>query len=342
MTEGLVKFNAAKQALAEAHRIDEAKDIRDKHVAIKAYARQAKDKDLLRHATGIIKRAERRTGELLKEMAERGERDAGQGGDRKSRLHGETVIDEKPMTLADMGISKIQSHRWQALAEQPEDEFEAAVAQAEKEAVASVERTAAERAAEKKARRDAREIELAAKQASFPDKRYGVILADPPWAFKTRSERGMDRSADNHYPTVDLEGIKALDVASIAAPDCALFLWATAPMLPHALEVMAAWGFEYKSHIVWAKLKSGTGYWFMSQHELLLVGTRGRIPAPTPGTQWKSVFHAAATEHSAKPDQQYRLIETYYPNLPKIELNARGKPMDGWDAWGNEAEEAAA
>jgi N6-adenosine-specific RNA methylase IME4 len=191
-------------------------------------------------------------------------------------------------------------------------------------------------------RRAARETELAAKQTALPDKRYGVIVADPEWRFEPYSrETGMDRAADNHYPTSPAEVIADRDVASIAADDCVLFLWATVPMLPAALEVMNAWGFRYCSHAMWDKIHIGTGYWFRNRHELLLVGTRGDIPAPAMGTQFPSVIAIARKEHSEKPEQFLELIEQYFPTLPKIELNRRGAARAGWDAWGNEALEAA-
>ena len=89
-----------------------------------------------------------------------------------------------------------------------------------------------------------------------------MIYADPPWLFEVYSrDTGLDRDASNYYPVMTLEQIKALDIASFAAPDCVLFLWATAPMLPEALEVMAAWRFEYRTNFVWAKDRAGTGYW---------------------------------------------------------------------------------
>jgi N6-adenosine-specific RNA methylase IME4 len=195
----------------------------------------------------------------------------------------------------------------------------------------------------KKAQRTDREVELAAKQRALPERRYGVILADPEWQFEPYSrETGMDRSADNHYPTSPTDGIAARNVHSIAADDCVLFLWATAPMLCDALVVMKAWGFEYKTHVVWAKRREGdgrgTGYWFLGEHELLLVGTKGSPPAPAPGTQWGSVIQAPVGRHSEKPEKFITLIETLFPNLPKIELNRRGPQRPGWDAWGNEAE----
>src|SRR5262249_51988152 len=129
-----------------------------------------------------------------------------------------------------------------------------------------------------------REMELGMEQHALPTKKYGVIVADPEWRFEPWSrETGMDRSADNHYPTSCTEVIAARDVASIPADDCVLFLWATAPMVPHALLVMKAWGFEYRSQQIWRKDKLGTGYWFRNLHEHLLVGVKGNIPAPAPG-----------------------------------------------------------
>lgn len=177
---------------------------------------------------------------------------------------------------------------------------------------------------------------LAAAQAlGVTGKLYGVIYADPPWRFEPRSrETGMDRAADNHYPTMTLDAIKALPVP--AADDSVLFLWATAPMLPQALEVMVAWGFAYKSSAVWLKTRPGTGYWFRNRHEILLVGTRGDIPAPAPGEQPESVIEKAQGGHSAKPAVFADMIERLYPTMPKLELFAR-QARPGWDAHGNEA-----
>jgi N6-adenosine-specific RNA methylase IME4 len=171
----------------------------------------------------------------------------------------------------------------------------------------------------------------------LPQKKFGVILADPEWSFETFDpDTGADRSASNHYPTSSLEVIKARPVLDIAADDCVLFLWATVPMLPQALEVMAGWGFAYRSSAVWVKPNAGTGYWFRNRHELLLVGARGNIPCPAQGEQWASVIEAPTGRHSEKPDAVYELIEAYFPTLPKIELNAR-TARPGWDRWGNES-----
>lgn len=191
----------------------------------------------------------------------------------------------------------------------------------------------------KKAQRANRERQLATRTIAASDalntKTYGVILCDCPWRFEPYSrETGMDRAADNHYPTMQTEAIKAMRVP--AARDCVLFMWATMPMLPQALEVMAAWGFEYKSHCVWGKDKIGSGYWFREQHELLLVGTRGDVPAPAPGEQYASLQMAPREAHSAKPAKFHQMIDTMYPNVPKLEMFARSLRV-GWQQWGNEA-----
>lgn len=204
-----------------------------------------------------------------------------------------------------------------------------------------------ERQETKKNARAVREEILGRQQQRLPDARFGVILADPEWRFEPRSRAsGLDRAADNHYPTSALDVIKSRDVASIAADDCVLFLWATAPMLPQALEVMAAWGFVYKTHRIWRKAENadaglvlGTGYWFRSAHELVLVGTRGAVPAPAMGTQYASIFDARPRKHSEKPDDIHEMIEALFPNLPKIELNARRR-REGWEPWGFEVPEA--
>jgi N6-adenosine-specific RNA methylase IME4 len=177
--------------------------------------------------------------------------------------------------------------------------------------------------------------------AALPQQKFGVILADPPWRFEPYSrETGMDRAADNHYPTLgDIPSMA--DVSQIAADNCVLFLWATVPILPHALLTMLAWGFEYRSHFIWAKDRIGTGYWNRNKHELLLLGVKGSVPAPAMGTQWESVIEAAVGRHSEKPEIFLELIERYFPTLPKIELNRRGPARPGWSAWGNEVEEIA-
>jgi N6-adenosine-specific RNA methylase IME4/ParB-like chromosome segregation protein Spo0J len=169
------------------------------------------------------------------------------------------------------------------------------------------------------------------------EKLYGVIYADPPWKYETFSENGMDRSADNHYPTMSMFDMLALDVPS--ADDCVMFMWATVPMLPEALDLLDTWGFEYKSHICWIKDRQGTGYWTRNKHELLLIATKGKVPAPAMGTQPPSVIELPLGKHSEKPAFFADMISTLYPTTPKLEMFARIGRV-GWDVIGNEAPDA--
>ena len=191
--------------------------------------------------------------------------------------------------------------------------------------------------------RSKREEELAGKieraAQSIGHQVYGVLYADPPWRLEPYSrETGLNRAVDNHYPTMERDALFDMEVMrSAPAKDCVLFCWATAPMLEDALQWMAAYGFAYRSHCVWVKDAIGTGYWFRNQHEMLLVGVRGEVPAPASGTQFPSVIRAPLGEHSAKPAAFAEMIEELFPSLPALELFARG-PRLGWDVWGNEAQ----
>ena len=190
----------------------------------------------------------------------------------------------------------------------------------------------------KKIARQEKEQELAERTITqtmnSEGKLYGVIYADPPWKFETRSENGMDRSADNHYPTMSMFDMLTLDVP--AADDCVMFMWATVPMMPEALDLLDSWGFEYKSHIVWIKDRIGTGYWTRNKHELLLIGTKGKVPAPAMGSQPPSVIELPLGKHSEKPELFVDMIMTLYPTTPKLEMFARIGRV-GWDVIGNEA-----
>lgn len=165
--------------------------------------------------------------------------------------------------------------------------------------------------------------------------RYGVIYADPPWQYETYSAAGKSRAPENHYPTMSLGQLCALTPP--AADDAVLFLWATAPLLEHALTLGKAWLFAYSTHFVWAKDKVGTGYWNRNKHELLLVFTKGQVPAPAQGTQPASVIEAPRGRHSEKPEIFAQMIAEMFPTTPRIELFAR-TTRPGWASWGDEVE----
>ncbi len=178
-------------------------------------------------------------------------------------------------------------------------------------------------------------------QATAPAKlsrAYPVYYADPPWRFGVRSEEtGREKSAENHYPTMTTNEICTLMAELVGGANPAvLFLWATNPMLPDALRVMEASGFAYVHHWIWDKEVAGTGYWGRDRHELLLIGRRGDIAAPLPGSQPETVHREKKGRHSAKPDFFAETIERLYPGVARLELFCR-TPRPGWDAWGYEA-----
>ncbi len=163
--------------------------------------------------------------------------------------------------------------------------------------------------------------------------RFPVIYADPPWRYDF--SKSPSRDIENQYPTMTLEEICNLDVASLAHDDSVLFLWATSPKQKEALQVIESWGFEYKTQAVWVKDKMGMGYYFRQQHELLLVATKGNLPTCGSSGRVSSVIHSPRGVHSSKPDIVYEIIEQMYPDYRKVELFARQK-TEGWVSWGNE------
>lgn len=186
--------------------------------------------------------------------------------------------------------------------------------------------------------------------------KYGVILADPPWSYAMRSEKGYEKSPEAHYETMPLDAIKALPVRDLAGGDCLLFLWSTWPHLMQAIEVMDAWGFTYKTGGAWFKKTThgkaafGTGYIFRSACEPFLVGTVG-----DPFTRSKSErniveadgpedipdrIDALRREHSRKPPEMRAIIERLCPHAFGCELFAR-EPWAGHDTWGNQADRFA-
>lgn len=168
---------------------------------------------------------------------------------------------------------------------------------------------------------------------------YGAILADPPWRFFNYSAKGEAKNPVAHYACMTGSELAALPVNHLAADDCALFMWATAPMLPDALALMATWGFTFKSMGAWAKQSStgkkwafGPGYVFRSALEPYIVGTRGKPKVLSHSV--RNLIVAPTREHSRKPDQAHLDVEALYAG-PRAELFGRSSRV-GWDVWGNE------
>ena len=178
-------------------------------------------------------------------------------------------------------------------------------------------------------------------------RKFGTILADPPWQFQNRTGKvAPEHKRLNRYGTMQLEEICALPVAEIAADPAHLYLWVPNALLPDGLKVLDAWGFRYVSNIVWHKVRKdggsdgrGVGFYFRNVTELLLFGVRGKNARTlAPGRSQVNMIQTRKREHSRKPDEQYTIIEECSWG-PRIELFSRGK-RKGWEAWGNQADDS--
>lgn len=344
----LVRYEAARQALAEAKTVDEVKGILDRTEAVRAYARQTKDRTMENDAKEIRWRAQRRLGEMIRA----GKADGSIPKGRPKKVESDSTF-PAVLTLEEIGVDPQLSSRAQKYAELDGNSFERLIARCRAYADEHDEAAPLDilRADEKQAKRDeaarqyaertalgcnVTDLEILAEQG----RRFGVIYADPPWEFRTWSGAGKDRSADNHYKTGGLESIKRLPLKALAADDCALLMWAVMPELPGAIEVIDAWGFEYKTvGFTWVKenrsgkgLFLGMGYWTRANAEVCLLATKGkpeRLARDVP-----QVLISPLMEHSRKPEEFHARIERLLPG-PYLEVYAR-RERPGWTTWGNE------
>jgi N6-adenosine-specific RNA methylase IME4 len=328
----LTHYDAMRQAIVQAHSIDEVKDIRDKAEALRQYARQSRCSiDDINRIAQIKLRAERRGGELLAEIPPA----QGKRTDLTSSIVEEVTRAE---AIEAAGLSVGAASRWQMLAELPEPVFDehinAVVSAGEELTTNYMQRKVQEfRRGEKRA--------AMAEPGAFPEGIFRVWYADPPWQM---NDNGVKTAQDNygvaerHYPTMSTPDIcaKGQEWAEHIAKDAVCFMWATVPMLPDGLVVMAAWGFVYKTHFVWDKHRHNWGHYSSVQHEVMLLGTRGSC-LPDIDEQIRSIQEFPRGEHSAKPEEFRQLIDTLYPYGPRVECFARGKLPEHWQGWGNQA-----
>ncbi len=176
-------------------------------------------------------------------------------------------------------------------------------------------------------------------------KKYRTVLADPPWQFQNRTGKmAPEHKRLNRYPTMSLEEIMALPVEEVLEETAHLYLWVPNALLADGMQVMRAWGFTYKTNLIWYKVRKdggpdrrGVGFYFRNVTEMILFGVRGKNARTLqPGRSQENIIVSRKREHSRKPDEQYQLIESCSPG-PYLEIFARG-PREGWDVWGNQAE----
>lgn len=177
----------------------------------------------------------------------------------------------------------------------------------------------------------------------LPEGPFGTILADPPWRFINRTGKvAPEHRRLNRYDTMTTAEISGLPVRDVAAPQSHLYLWVPNALLAEGLEVLRAWGFTYKSNIVWHKVRKdggsdgrGVGFYFRNVTELVLFGVRGSMRTLPPGRRQTNLISTRKREHSRKPDELYDVVESCSPG-PRLELFAR-YPREGWTSWGTEA-----
>jgi N6-adenosine-specific RNA methylase IME4 len=173
----------------------------------------------------------------------------------------------------------------------------------------------------------------------------GTVLADPPWQFLNRTGKvAPEHRRLNRYGTLTLKEIQEIPVQCAAASKSHLYLWVPNALLPEGLAVLDAWGFKYKSNLVWHKVRKdggpdgrGVGFYFRNTTELILFGVRGSLRTEAPGRRQVNIIRTQKREHSRKPDELYDIIEACSPG-PYLELFARGS-RPGWEQWGNQVEE---
>jgi N6-adenosine-specific RNA methylase IME4 len=322
------------EACVKSRTVSEAINFRDSAIGMEAYARAAKNLQMLADAWEIKVNATRRLGEMM----ENGKADRAPVGKPPNG------VSETPLpTLKQAGIDKNLAKRARKLYGFTKKRFALFVMDGRKAISDGVDRALRtidiieERSVRYRTKHKTEMVkELAAISGPFD-----TIYADPPWTFEVYSGKGKQRSAERYYDTMKLEEIKNLPVAKIAAKDCALFLWTVWPELPGALEVIEAWGFEYKTAaFVWVKqvseqnekLFTGMGYWTRANSEPCLLAIKGK-PLRL-NLDVHQIITAPVGKHSEKPEIARERIECLVGG-PYLELFGR-KKVEGWTVWGDE------
>jgi len=239
-------------------------------------------------------------------------------------------------SLRNMGITQKIGDQCQTLAEN-KDIIEQVKVEAEAEDDLPTRTEVLRRVAEKK-REESKNKEIPA----MPENKYQLIYADPPWMYDVDLSSGATRSPENNYPVMDLDALKNFGekVREISNKDCVLFMWITAPKLNWMNDVLEAWGFEYKTNLIWDKIKPNMGHYSSVRHEILVIAGKGNCSPTCDGKTIQSIDSVQSIEksarHSEKPQEFRKIIEKLYPTYKKIELFARGNAPKGWTFWGNE------
>lgn len=324
----LMALEKARKMIAEARTMGEVKDIRDQgHAAIR-YAKSRRDIGLetQNDAAEIVLLAERRLGGMLAGM------EKNKGTAVPTRSHDVT-------TLTDLGISKMQSHRWQLEANVSEEDFERFILESRESGKqltsGAVVKLGKQNSHRKQWATVAEPLEGTCRnllELIETGQKFSCIYADPPWAYDNQQTRA---ATDNHYSTMSVEAICAEPVRELIADNAHLHLWTTNAFGHDAMRVMEAWGFEYRSCFVWCKNQMGIGNYWRLAHEFLLLGIRGKATNFLANDQI-SWIATDRTKHSCKPREVRKRIEKVSPG-PYLEMYGR-EAIEGWTVYGDQVE----
>ena len=323
MTNALARLDKAVQMLAEAKSLDDVKHIMDIAEAARTYARAAKlGLEAYNHAAEVKARAERKAGEFLRQL------DGAQG--KRSDIT--SIQDEQKLAkkeiLEENNINQSAAYRWQQVAEMPEEVFEAHLEEMRGERPITTSGMIKEMLIEKNKNKP---------EPKIPTGKYRVFYADPPWKYTSGDQHGkeeQDTTLGTHYGSMSIPELCELPIHAMAQDNAVLFMWTTSPLLEECFDVINAWGFKYKTSIVWDKDAHNVGHYVSVRHEFLLICTRGSC-TPDSGKLLPSVVKVRRTEHSVKPEVFREMIDQMYTEGNRIELFAR-RPADGWQVWGND------
>jgi N6-adenosine-specific RNA methylase IME4 len=332
----LILLTQAEQALAKARTIDEVKVIGDKAHAAKVYAKKAGlSKSIIVHASAIKVQAERRLGQMLSSLPLATSPPGNQyTGKKMVQSHDATG----PIRLRDLGISKSDSSRAQAIASLPAPTFaryvNECVQSRQEPTTAGLLRLAKQQAVNDTILPESHSSDRFVRDLRTliaKGRRFSTCYVDPPWKYDNQGTRA---ATDNHYPTMTVEQIATEPVAQLTADNCHLHLWTTNGFLPAAFSVISAWGFEYKSCFLWVKPTLGIGNYWRVSHELLLFAVKGNAPFRDRGQ--RSWIELDRQGHSRKPEQIRSIIEKVSPGL-YLEMYGRVLPENpAWTVYGNQ------
>lgn len=345
----LVLLSRASDCLQKANTVDEIQDLRDKAQAASAYAKKAKlGASIVVAASALKIQAERKLGELLQQLplAKGGQGNQHRKGDPNRLQHTNGSV-----TLRELGVTPWDSSRSQKIASLPREKFEnylrSSVESAREPTTSALLRLAKQHDAieRTKAQPNRMGVVKDLRHLVRREAKFGCIYADPPWPYRNRTSRG---ASENHYPSMTMKDILAEPVSKLAHEKSHLHLWCSVSFLKEALDVIAAWGFVYKSQFIWVKPQMGAGNYYRISHEVLLYGERpqqvdhevlllgqrgGELFLSNSVKSWAEFPRG---KHSEKPNEVREMVSNVSPG-PYLEMYGR-KRRNGWTVYGNQVE----